>query len=109
MWGLTPDEMKDVIARFVCLIDSPWSIVNHKAFKELWRYAVEIEVDPPSAKVIKSWTIKMNQRMKETIAKGFTSVHHVMLTADAWTIENGCGFLGVTMITCIYNPNSYPN
>ena len=34
--------------------------------------------------------------MKETIAKGFTSIHHVTLTADAWTTENGCGLLGVT-------------
>ena len=33
--------------------------------------------------------------MKETIAKGFTSVHHVRLTEDAWTVENGCGLLGV--------------
>ena len=94
--GLTPDETKDVIARFVCLTDSPWSIVDHKAFKELWRYATQIEVDPPSAKVIKSWTIKMHQRMKETIATGFTSVHHLTLTADVWTSENGCGLLGVT-------------
>ena len=94
--GLTPDETKDVIASFVCLIDSPWSIFNDKAFKELWRYATQIEVDPPSAKVIKSWTIKMHQSMKETIAKGFTSVHHVTLTANAWTAENGCGLLGVT-------------
>ena len=31
--GLTPDERKDVIARFVYLTDSPWSIVDHKAFK----------------------------------------------------------------------------
>ena len=91
--GLTPDETKDVIARFVCLTDSPWSIVDHKAFKELWRYATQIEVDPPSAKVIKSWTIKMHQRMKEMIATGFTSVHHLTLTADAWTAENGCGLL----------------
>ena len=83
------------IARFVCLNDSPWSIVDHKAFKELWRYATQIEVDPPSAKVIKSWTIKMHQRTKETITTGFTLVHHVMLTADAWTAENGCGVLGV--------------
>ena len=96
MGDLTPDETKDVIARFVCLTDSPWSIVDHKAFKELWRYATQIEVDPPSAKVIKSWTMKMYQKMKETIATGFTSVHHVMLTADAWTAENGCGLLGVT-------------
>ena len=96
MGGLTPDETKDVIARFMCLTDSPWSIVDHKAFKELWRYATQIEVDPPSAKVIKSWTIKMHQRMKETIATGYTSVHHVMLTTDAWTSENGCGLLGVT-------------
>ena len=81
--GLIPNETKDVIARFVCLTDSPWSIVDHKAFKELWRYATQIEVDPPSAKMIKSWTIKMHQRMKETIAKGFTSIHHVMLIADA--------------------------
>ena len=88
--------MKNVIACFVCLTESPWSIVNHKAFKELWRYATQIEVDPPSAKVIKSWTIKMHQRMKETIATGFTSVHHVMLKANAWTTENGCGLLGVT-------------
>ena len=83
--GLTPDETKYVIAHFVCLTDSPWSIVDHKAFKELWRYAKQIEEDPPSAKVIKSWTIKMHQRMKETIATWFTSVHHVMLTSDAWT------------------------
>ena len=41
-------------------------------------------------------TIKMRQRMKETIAKGFTSVHHVTLTVDAWTTKNGCGLLGVT-------------
>ena len=34
--------------------------------------------------------------MKETIAKGFTSVHHVMLTTYAWKTKNGCGFLGVT-------------
>ena len=94
--GLTPDETKDVISRFVCLTDSPWSIVDNKAFKELWRYATQIEVDPPSAKVIKSWTIKMHQRMKETIATGFTSVHHLTLTANAWTAENGCGLLGVT-------------
>ena len=85
--GLTPDETKDVITRFVCLIDSPWSIFDHKSFKESWQYSTQIEVDPPNAKVIKSWTIKMHQRMKETIAKGFTSVHHVTLTADAWTIE----------------------
>ena len=95
--GLTPDEKKDVIARFVCLTDSPWNIVDHKAFKELWRHAAHIEVDSPSAKAIKSWTTKMHQRMKETIAKGFTSVHHVTLTADAWTTQNGCGLLGVTM------------
>ena len=38
----------------------------------------------------------MHQRMKETIAKGFTLIHHVMLTDDAWTLENGCGLLGVT-------------
>ena len=56
----------------------------------------QIGVDPPSAKVIKSWTIKMHQRMKETIATGFTLVHHVTLTADAWITENGCGLLGVT-------------
>ena len=95
--GLTPDETKDAIARFVCLTDSPWSVVDHRPFKELWRYATQIEVDPPSAKVIKSWKIKMHQRMKETIAKGFTSVHYVMLTADVWTAENGCGLLGVTV------------
>ena len=51
---LTPDETKDVIACFMCLTDSPWSIIDHKAFKELWRYVMQIEVDPPSAKVIKS-------------------------------------------------------
>ena len=95
--GLTPDETNDAITRFICLTNSPWSIVNHKTFKELWRYATHIEVDPPSAKVIKSWTIKMHQRMKEMIAMRFTSVHHVTLTADAWTTENGCGLLGVTM------------
>ena len=94
--GLTPDETKDVIARFVCLTNSPWSIVDHKAFKELWRYATQIEVDPPSAKVIKSWIIKMHQRMKETITTGFTLVHHLTLTADAWTAENGCDLLDVT-------------
>ena len=38
----------------------------------------------------------MHQRMKETIAAGFTLVHHVTLTADAWTTKNGCGLLGVT-------------
>ena len=38
----------------------------------------------------------MHQRMKETIAKGFTSVHHVTLTAYTWIIENGCGLLCVT-------------
>ena len=37
----------------------------------------------------------MHQRMKETIAKGFTSVHHVTLTVDVWTTENGCDLLGV--------------
>ena len=95
MQGLTPDETKDVIAHFVCLTDSPRSIVNHKAFKELWRYVTQIEVDVPSAKVIKPWTIKMHQRMKDTTAKGFTPVHHVMLKADAWIAENGCGLLGV--------------
>ena len=94
--GLTPDETKDVITHFVCLTDSPWSIVDLKALKELWQYATQIEVDPPSAKVIKSWTIKMHQRMKDTIAKGLTSVPAVMLTVDAWKIENGCGLLGVT-------------
>ena len=36
----------------------------------------------------------MHQRMKETIAKGLTSLFHVMLTADAWIVENGCGLLG---------------
>ena len=30
--GLTPNEIKDVITRFVCLSDSPWSIVDDKAF-----------------------------------------------------------------------------
>ena len=94
--GLTLDETKNVIAHFRCLTTSPWSIVDHKAFKDLWRYATQIEANPPSAKVIKSWTIKMHQRMKETISTGFTSVHHVTLRTDAWTTENGCGLLGVT-------------
>ena len=31
--GLTPDETKDVSARFVCLIDSSWSIVDHKSLQ----------------------------------------------------------------------------
>ena len=70
--------------------------VDYKALKELWQFVTQIKVHPPSAKVIKSWTIKMHQRMKDTIAKGFTSIHHVMLTADAWTTDNGCGVLGVT-------------
>ena len=38
----------------------------------------------------------MYQQMKETIAKVFTSVHHVILTTDAWIVENGCGLLSVT-------------
>ena len=38
LWGPTPDERKDVIAHFVSLTDSPWSIVDHKAFKELGQY-----------------------------------------------------------------------
>ena len=38
----------------------------------------------------------MHQRMKETIAKGFTSDHHVTLTTYAWTAVNRCGMLGVT-------------
>ena len=33
--GLTPDETKDIIAHFVYLTESPWSMVDHKAFKEL--------------------------------------------------------------------------
>ena len=36
----------------------------------------------------------MHQRMNETIATGFTSVHHLTLIADAWTTKNG--LLGVT-------------
>ena len=48
------------------------------------------------SKMIKSWTIKMHQRMKEIIAKGFILVHHVTLTTDALKAENGCGLLGVT-------------
>ena len=34
--------------------------------------------------------------MKETMVKVFTSLHHVTLTTNAWTVENGCGLLGVT-------------
>ena len=91
--GLTPDETKDAITHFVCLIDYPWSIIDYKAFMDLW----QIEIDPPSAKVIKSWTIKMHQWMKENIAKVFTSVHHVAHTTNTWIGKNRCGLLGVMM------------
>lgn len=94
--GLTVEETKDIITRFVCLTDSPWSIVDHNAFKELWRYATQLDLDPPSAKVIKAWALKMYGRMKEQVVSMLASVRHVTLTVDAWTAENGCGLLGIT-------------
>ena len=39
----------------------------------------------------------MHQWMKETIAKVFTTIHHVALTTNAWITENGFGLLGVTL------------
>ena len=39
----------------------------------------------------------MHQWMKETIAKVFTTIHHMVLTTNAWITENGFGLLGVTL------------
>ena len=58
---------------------------------------MQIEVDHPSAKVIKAWTIKMHKWMNETIENVFTLVHHMTLTKNAWTKKNGCCLLGVTV------------
>ncbi|XP_078446415.1 putative transcriptional regulator tpeD [Wolffia australiana] len=95
--GHTPDETKNCIARFVCLTDSPWSIVDNVAFKDMWRYATLIDLDPPSAKVIKRWTIQMHGQMKIGVRKLWETVARVSLTVDAWTTDNGTGLLGITV------------
>ncbi|XP_078448328.1 putative transcriptional regulator tpeD isoform X2 [Wolffia australiana] len=93
----TPDETKNFIARFVCLTDSPWSIVDNVTFKDMWRYATLINLDPPSAKVIKKWTIQMHGQMKLGVRKLWETVAQVSLIVDAWTAENGTGLLGITV------------
>ena len=50
--GLNAEETNDVITRFVCATDSPWSIVDHETFREMWQYATQANIDPPTTKVI---------------------------------------------------------
>ncbi|XP_078436716.1 uncharacterized protein LOC144707471 [Wolffia australiana] len=92
-----PIETKNFIARFGCLTDSPWSIVDNVALKDMWRYATFIDLDPPSAKVIKKWTIQMHGQMKLGVRKLWETMARVSLTVDAWTTENGTGLLGITV------------
>ena len=49
--GFTTEETNNVITRFVCATDSPWSIVDHETFRDMWRYATQRNIDPPTAKV----------------------------------------------------------
>ncbi|XP_078447685.1 uncharacterized protein LOC144716451 isoform X1 [Wolffia australiana] len=95
--GHTPDETKNFIARFVCLKDSPWSIVDNVAFKDMWRCATLTDLDPPSAKVIKKSTIQMHGQMKVGVRKLWESVARVSLNVDTWIAENGTGLLGITV------------
>ena len=49
--GLTAEETNDVLARLVCACDLPWTFVEHYQFRDMWRYATQRNLDPPSAKV----------------------------------------------------------
>ena len=93
----TVEETNDVIMRFICLTRSPWSTVDSVAFKDLWRYATQVDLDPPSANVIKCWTMQMFEQMKEDIKRLFVDVEQVSLTAYAWTAEDCTGLLGITV------------
>ena len=50
--GLNAEETNDHITRWVCATDSPWSIVDHETFREMWHYATQTHIDLPTAKVI---------------------------------------------------------
>lgn len=95
--GRTPEETKDTLSELICCTDLPWRWVDSPAWKKMWRYATQSEVSSPSARVIKPWTMKLFERMKADIIHTLSNVDRVSVTTDAWTAENGCGLLGVTV------------
>ena len=88
LWGHTMDEMNNVFAHFVFLTKSSQSIVNKIAFKELWQYATQVDLELPSVKVVKHWVMQMFEWMKENINHLFMDVDWVSLTRDVWTVKN---------------------
>ncbi|XP_078440875.1 putative transcriptional regulator tpeD [Wolffia australiana] len=78
-------------------MDSPWDIVDNVGFKIIWKYAAEMTVDLPRSKAIKTETQKLYGVMKWRLVELLTNVPKVSLTVDAWTTENSCGLLGITV------------
>ena len=68
------DEMNNVFAHFVFLTKSSQSIVNKIAFKELWQYATQVDLELPNVKVVKHWVMQMFEWMKENINHLFMDV-----------------------------------
>ncbi|XP_078447648.1 putative transcriptional regulator tpeD [Wolffia australiana] len=93
----TLEKTKEIIAHFARLTDSPWAIVDNVGFKIMWKYAVEITVDPPGSKAIKDAMHKLYVNMKAKLMSALADVPSVSLTVDAWTAENSCGLLGITV------------
>ena len=95
--GRTEEETKNHITRYICCTDTPFRNVDHVTFKEMWRYNAQAEIEPPSSKTIRAWSIAMFSKMKEGVKELFLNVRRISLTADVWTSDNGIGLLGVTV------------
>ncbi|XP_078447027.1 putative transcriptional regulator tpeD [Wolffia australiana] len=91
----TLEKMKETIAHFVCLTDSPWAIVDNVGFKIMWKYTAKTTVDPPGSKAIKSETHKLYGVMKGRLVELLANVPKVSLIVDVWIAENSCGRLSI--------------
>ncbi|XP_078442452.1 putative transcriptional regulator tpeD [Wolffia australiana] len=83
----TLEKTKEIITQFVCLMDSPWAIVDNVGFKIMWKYAAEMTVDPPGSKAIKDVTHKLYGNMKGKLVSLLADVPSVSLIVEAWTAD----------------------
>ncbi|XP_078440370.1 putative transcriptional regulator tpeD isoform X1 [Wolffia australiana] len=63
----------------------------------MWQHFAQADVHFPTAKAAKSISRKIFLAVKENLADSFVNVDQVSLTVDAWTVENDCTLMGITV------------
>ena len=95
--GITDEQSKDELVRFIVRTDCPFTLVDGDALKRLLSYYVQHDVTLPSSQAVQEVAIKLFEDGKEKLRRVLQPVQRLALTVDAWTSPCHVHLMGITV------------